>query len=134
MKKFLVMLFMFVGVSGSIWASNVTLEGNQIKTEVIDNTTGQYLDTNVAVTTIYPRYDKILGFEILPITTASENVVAVHDATTGDTLGNTNLFGEAECAPESFDGLWFPYPREITTGITVRQGAQTRVIIYYVRG
>lgn len=134
MKKFLVMVLMLVGISGSIWASNVTLEGNQVKTYVIDNTTGQYADTSVSVTTIYPGMDKILGFEIMPISTNSENVVAVHDAVSGDTLGNTNLFGEAECAPESFDGLWFPYPREISSGVTVRQGAQTRVILYYVRG
>jgi len=137
MKKFLVMLLMFVGVSGSIWADN------NINTYVIDNKTASYLNTNVGVTTIYPKYDRILGFQVLSIlpsdiegaySISGEYVVALFDAISGDTLGNSNLYGEIECAANSFADIWFPYPKEIVLGVTVRQGPLTRVIIYYVRG
>ena len=132
MKKLLMAMALMVSMCLISYA-----DGNIIKTYIIENETAQYLDTNIGVTTIYPGMDRILGFQVMPSTTISENVAALYDAISGDNLNANNAasqFAEIECAPESFDGIWFPYPRDLDVGLTVRQGAKTKVIIFYTRG
>ena len=129
MKKLLIMLLMFVGISGSIWAMEI--DGNAWQTYTVDNTTGAYQETNIGVTTLYPGSDRIIGFSVMGYNSSnSENVAALYDALTT----STNMFGETEAITDSINGMWFPYPREITNGVRCAQGPNTRVIIYYVRG
>jgi hypothetical protein len=134
MKKLIVILMLLglMSVSGVANAQSAELDGNQWNTYIKENTSGVYLTTNVPVTSIYPGFDRIQGYTVMPLGTASENVVAIYDSVSSTLSGE--VLGEAECFPESWDGQWFPYPREISNGITIRQGPNTRVIIYFVRG
>ena len=96
-----------------------------------DNTTGAYKVTYVPKTTLIPGVMHIIGYSIMPISANSENVVALHDAESTDVYVDESLIDETECVANSFDGKWFPYPKAIKTQLCIRQGSQTRVMVYY---
>ena len=113
----------------------VNLDGNEFWSYVIENTTGAYQNTLIPITSVVPGSDRILGYEHMPLPGQSaENVVAVFDTVNYTTFASAEVLGESECQDGSWDGMWFPYPRTISYGVTVRQGAGTRVIVYFVRG
>jgi hypothetical protein len=97
------------------------------KTWTIKNTTGAYTLTSVS-NDIIAKGNVILGFQIMPLATSSENVVTIYD---GGITSSDEIIGEAECAPESFDGLWFPRPRVVEKQIYIHQGPNTQVMIFF---
>jgi hypothetical protein len=128
MKKVLAVLACLF-ISASAYATEI--DGNAWETYTVDNTTGEYQVTNISVTELYPGSDRIIGFSVMGYSSSnSENVAAIYDALTT----STNMFGETEAITDSINGMWFPYPRNIDRGVRCVQGANTRVVIYYVRG
>ena len=112
-------------------------EGLDWETYVSDNTTGYYKTTNVDITTIIPKgigQNRVLGFTVMSltghggVTGGSEAVASLWDQVSG---GTASILGEAEALDESFDGMWFAIPKILKNGLTIRQGANTRVIVYY---
>jgi len=91
-----------------------------------------YGETNVSTSTIVAGRHRLLGFVCLPYDTtlASELVVSLHDA--ANTITAANLFDEAEWDPDwNKTPMWYPYPKAITTQLTLWQGPNTTVIVYY---
>ena len=102
------------------------------KTYISDNTTGAYKTTNVSKTTIVPNSTHvILGYAIMPLSTDSENIAALHDADSLDPYVDESLIDEAETPAATMSAKWFAYPKKIKVQLTIRQGANTRVLIYY---
>jgi len=101
-------------------------------TYVCTNATGEYADTNISTSTIIPAYCRILGYRIAPYdtTASSEFVVSLWDA--ADTQTAADMFDEAEWgATGPWDPMWYPLPKKLNTQLTVRQGPNTTVVIYY---
>ncbi len=142
MKKVIALLvLLFCLASVNVFASDFVFtqpEGRVWYTYPIDNTSGIYIETDIPITTIIPKgigQSKILGFTVMSlkghagITGNSENVASLWDGAPG-TSSAENL-GEAESVDESFDGMWFPIPKILETQLSVRQGGNTRVIVYF---
>ena len=144
MKKilFIALLLCFSLMSVKVFAAGDYVftqpEGLNWLTYTSDNTGGQYKTTNVPITTIIPKgigQHMLLGFTVMSltghagITGGSEAVASLWDETSGTSA--PGILGEAEALDESFDGMWFPVPKILNYGLTIRQGANTRVIVYY---
>ena len=111
-------------------------QGQEIETYVIYNiypavpgTPG--LETNVSTSTIVPQYCRILGYSIRTYNTSlsSEGWIGLYDYSDKNV---TYIFDEAELETSEFEIVrWYPYPKRISTQLTVTQGANTIVVIYY---
>jgi len=101
-----------------------------IYTEVIDSG-ATALSTAIPVTKIRPEVDKILGMEVMALTTST--VVAALWDSASTVIASTEMICEFEATSYYAGGAFFPFPRWIVNGIVVHQDAQSRVIIYYVR-
>ena len=105
----------------------------EVQTYICTNSsTTAYGATAIAVTTIVPEYCRILGYSIMPYdnTKGSEFVVGLYDDTDAQTA--TAIFDEAELGATNDKAPRFlPYPKRLTNGLTVWQGMNTVVIIYY---
>ena len=142
MKRFLLVLGLcFVFALNAQAGGRVSIDGGQIYTEVIDNVTGYDQTTNVAVTTIEPGKHRLIGVSVMPLTNHeyngsaltgnSEAYVSLWDAIS--TTLNPLLIGETEAAGIAAEEKVFVHPRIFSNGVTVRQGAITRVIIEYIK-
>ena len=88
--------------------------------------------TNISTSTIMPSYHRILGYRIAPYNTSkgSEFWCSLYDDT--GTTDYTLVFDEAEWGATSDKSpIWYAYPKKLSTGLSVQQGANTVVIIYY---
>ena len=103
------------------------------KTYIADNSTGVYQATYASKTTIEPGKAHILGYSIVQLngSKGSEFVAALHDAESTDVYVDESLIDESEVAATTGDGKWFPYPKSIKTQLCIRQGPNTRVLVYY---
>ena len=138
MKRILLALVALVLMCGTSHALTVGGDSDTWQTLNIENTAGSAVTTYIPVsgvvgsnTYINPKMHKILGFEVLPTDGSSENWVSVFDCGNLDKLSNENFFGEVECYPQSWDGMWFPRPKYLSVGLAVKQGAHTRAVIYF---
>ena len=102
-----------------------------IYTEIVDSG-ATTLITAIPVTKIRPDVDKILGMEVIALT-SSTVIAALWDSATADISSGVEMISEFEATPYYAGGAFFPFPRYIVKGIVVDQTAYARVIIYYVR-
>lgn len=135
-KIFLIALLVMFAMNIAAFAGGPTrLSGWQYTlTKVLTNSTGASVQTLVPVTTIVPADHGIIGWRVTPydVTKNSEFVVGLCDAATVATALDTTIFDEAEKSLDtSMDAEWYPYPKRLTNGLVVRQGANTFVTIYY---
>jgi hypothetical protein len=102
-------------------------------TYISDNTTGTYKVTYADKTTIVPGTAHILGYSIMKLNGEnSEILAALHDSEITDVYLDESLLDESEADTSTgVGGRWFPYPKSIKTQLCIRQGANTRVIVYY---
>ena len=145
MKKslFAVIVFCIMSITVTCYAASSDFvftqpEGLVWETYVSDNTTGLYKTTNVDITTIIPMgigQSRILGFSVMSltghggVTGGSEAVASLWDEIAG--TASPSIIDEAEAIDERISINWFPTPRIVTNGLTIRQGGNTRVIVYY---
>lgn len=139
----LAVLLCVMFMASSVFAEGPTRLGpnQRVQMYVIDNpvdtTSSNELSTNVATTTIVPTYDRILGYTIQPsdLSKTSERFVALYDATSAAgtyDMSTTYLFDEFEASEAGdINTRWYCYPRQLLYGLSVRQGPNTTVIIYY---
>ena len=128
------MLLVLVMAASSVYAGSIPRFSNfqNVKMYVVANTGATRQITAISTSTIIPGTHRILGYEVAPIDTLSkENYVVLGDAATAPAVATTTIFGESEAATGSSLSATFPYPREIASGVVVRQGSRTYVTIYY---
>jgi len=127
-------------VCSPLWAWQTNYSGSftklNFKSYVSDNATGGlYQVTYVSTATITAGTHCILGYTIMPLSANSENIVSLFDGVSLDVYRFDESFIDESEAPALSVGLnntrWFPYPRTLLSGLTIRQGPKTRVIIYY---
>lgn len=133
MKKVLVIISVCLLLASHVFA--VEIDGPQFVSIEITNTTDAVLQSLVPVTTIYPGRDKIMGYSIMQTedTINTENYLGIYDSAVTNLTG-LEVIDEAETSGAYSANVWFPYGREISKGITVRQGANIIVTLHIVRG
>lgn len=133
---FLVVLFM---ASLSRAELNRFSQGQEIQMYIIQNTSGTaYLQTNVSTSTITTANHRILGAVVVPYdeTKNAELVVGLYDVAALSTVTSSNyasyVFDEIEMGTtENRQPRWYPYPKRLTTQLSIWQGPNTVVIIFY---
>ena len=135
-KIFLIALLAMFVVAGVAFAEGPTRLGpwQEVKTSVTANSAGHSIQTLIAVTTIVPAYNRILGFRIAPydVSKNSEFTIGLCDSATVAGAQDTTIFDEAEKSlSTSMDAEWYCYPKRLTNGLVVRQGANTVLTIFY---
>ena len=126
-----VLWVMFIATVASGWyeTSGPSSGGSlRWKSYEIINTSGVYQITNVPTTSIIPNVHSILGFYIMPRSINAEIVVTLYDQTVATP---DELIDEAEAAPNSGTGKWFSFPRKIEGQLSVRQGPNTKVVVFF---
>lgn len=136
MKKFslcFLLLLLFAPVCFADFGDNAYVKGINIQTYISNNTTAVYKVTNVSTSTFLTSY-RILGFEVIPQppTGLSAGLFGILYDTTSGTGSDSEMIGEVIPASSGFDGIWFPYPKIISSGLTIVQGEYTKIIIYYI--
>ena len=111
-----------------------------VRVYMISNSS-QIADASAAVSTdtIQPGHQRIIGYavQILNTSKGAQCYAGLYDTTTdvGCTTGASGtMFGEVEAgvpAMENVKQVWFPYPKALSSGLWIRQGANTVVTIYY---
>ena len=101
----------------------------------IRNNTGEPLDFLIPTTTIRPKIDKITGYDcstLAPSGANTETWVSMFDST--DSLMTGEVLGEQEGTggQESIGDRW-PRGKKIANGVSIRQGAFTDLIIYFIK-
>lgn len=126
MKKIILALVLVM-----LMAVPASAGGSYWMTYIVKNTTGVYQTTVIPTTSIIPHYNNILGFDVMQddVTKHSENWAAVYDETAGTLTGE--CLGEAEAIQNSTAGKWWYPSRVILYGVTVRQGPNTAVFVYF---
>lgn len=142
MKKLFIVLFalaLLVGVTVPVFAGTVTPVYNgasgmgAVKTATLINASGTRAQTVMAITAgrFTPGKVKVLGYTASSLQASTECLVCLADSNTGDTA--SYVFNEAESQSTSGLQVWFPLSGiPLTYGLSVGQGSQTSVTIYYV--
>ena len=88
--------------------------------------------TNISTATLTVLYHRILGFSISEYNSAlnAGREAALYDCAAGGEA-TTVLMDEGESSDDVPFSRWYPYPMNITTQLTVRQGPNTVVAIFY---
>ena len=131
MKKFLVVLVavMLLAPVAGAW----TLGSDLVYSVEIRNNTGSASSYVVPITTIRPKVDKLVGYEVMPIDghANAECFVGIFDDTTVAMVGE--ILGEKESDNNGSIGEAWPRGKKIVNGIVTRQGAYTDLILYFIR-
>lgn len=113
-----------------------TDKGKTLLSYVSTNATGAYAATAISTSTIVPGTNRIIGYEIVHYNTGKsiEGFVGLYDDADTTQADNTYLFAESEVIGTYGSGMViYPYPKELSYGLCIRQGANTTVTIYYDR-
>lgn len=99
----------------------------------IRNDSGEPKFYSIPVTTIRPEVDKFVGYEVMPLTSGNtETYVVIFDSTSALVIGE--ILGEKEAAAGWSAGDWFgERPKKIANGVSLRQGAFTEAVVYFIR-
>jgi len=106
----------------------------ELLTYVCTNSSGVYTNTNISTSTITTQNHRILGFSMAAYDTSksTEWVVGLYDCDTDGEITDTYIFDEAEFGTtDNKAPRWYAYPKRLTQGLTVQQGPNTTVTIYY---
>ena len=138
-KRCLVVLAMLIAlmfVASSVYADAgpTRFSNNQnVKSYVLTNATTTTKATAVSTSTITVLNHRILGYTIqeLDPTAAAERIVGLYDSASVIAATATYLIDETETSDNVSATRWYPYPMALANGLTVLQGVNTVVIIYY---
>lgn len=141
MNKILSILLVvgFVFICSDVYANGGVMnrfnQDQKILTVSSVNNAGTHSTSDITTSTVLVAgAHRILGYTVSAIAANNTEIYGTlydSDATT-DNLTTAKLVAEAESRSSGDTAqIWFPYPREITTGIIVQQGAYTCVTVYY---
>ena len=99
----------------------------------VTNKTSTAGSTAVSTSTIIPGKHQILGLVVGPNTSGSGTITAslYDEDSTGD-ASSSNVFAELAGANTATHEQFFPYPKNLSTGLVIAQGAGTTVMVYYI--
>jgi len=106
------------------------------RTYISENTTELYKTTAVSTSIIDPNSNRILGFQVVTTVVGNPEIIAsLFDAVAFDPYVDESFIDEAE-SPAGV-GLaavprWWPHPKKLNVGLTIRQSNNTRVFVYYI--
>jgi hypothetical protein len=130
MKKILTFVLVMFMLSGVAFASDSI--SKTVYSYGLKNTTGIMQVTTIPVTAIRPDIDKVIGYSIMPLTSATaECYIGIFDGTTNSLAGE--VFAENEAISDKGISEIWPFGKYISEGVVVSQGANTQVQIYFVR-
>jgi len=108
------------------------------KTYICENTTELTKTTAVSTAVIDPNENRILGFSVVPLVANNpENTASLFDAVALDPYTDESFIDEAEASSSSAVASvprWWPHPKKLNVGLTIRQSNNTRVFVYYIEG
>lgn len=127
-------IFAILAIMGLLLAQPCFGETNLIKHYNLSNDTAQEATMHVSISTIIPNQARIFGFTVCPTRSHSySSYAALYDESSTSTHLSSNLFGEAEAATGTTDGDTFPYPKNLSNGLTIALGPYSEVIVYYTK-
>jgi hypothetical protein len=99
----------------------------RVQTYAFTATTGTL---EVDLTATITSANRIVGYHI---TGTSNGIVGFYDGTLAQAAADaTGLFDEAGCAANAFTEVWYPAPKELTTGLVlIKSVAACYVTIFY---
>lgn len=135
MKKVAVVMLIVLCFGGISFAQSGDTHSQVVYTYQTINSGGTYLTTNVPTTSIRPKVDKLVGcsVQIYNAAKSMEGIAALYDSTSSDLSGEVMNESEASSANSVEWVEPYLFPRYITDGVTVRQGPNTIVTIYFIR-
>jgi hypothetical protein len=136
MRKFLMFVCAVTMAVGMIIPAFAGPDGTNVQTYVsVDSAASGAF--NVNTTTITPGKCRIIGYTVAPylsgagtVTAALYDSASITNLTTGTT---TTLFSESAAANTASVETVFPYPKALSTGLSIVQGGGSVVTVYYVR-
>jgi hypothetical protein len=140
MKKILIVLVALMLVASVAMASGAGVpnrfnQDQNVMAYVSQNTSnGSYATENVSTATITPGYHRILGFTVAPCALGGETAqtdVALVDDDDDVMATSAAIFAESEASANTTETIFFPYPKTLTNGLTIRHGPNSVVIVYY---
>jgi hypothetical protein len=128
-KKIFLILAMLIFV-----VSNLFSQTELSKTYRVVNNSANDLITNVSVSTIVPNQARILSFSICQVAGQTNAVqVGLYDEASGTTHSNNNLIGEKTAPANASTDKIFPYPKNLSNGLTIYQSPYSIVIVEYTK-
>lgn len=140
MRKLLVLLIALTFLVGATTlaygAASATGVGGgnslgKIKTYTSINTGGAYTSENISTSTIIPGKCEVVGWSCNIYTTDYEGKFDIRDAASTTTASDSYIIAENEATNTIPVLNMLPEGIEVARGITVNQGPQTVVTIYY---
>lgn len=134
MKRIICLITVALLISSTAFAWVNDSSKVNFSTYVADNSSGTvYSVTYASKSVIVPGKSHILGYKIIALdgSKSSEFVAALHDSEVTDIYLDESMIDESETNITNNTGVWFPYPKSIKTQLCIRQGPNTRVIVYY---
>lgn len=128
MVSFTTVAFGAASATGTAGGSSL----NKIKTYTCINSGAiNYTSQNIPVTTIIPGKCEVVGWSCNVISTASEGKFDLRDAASSTTATDSYIIAENEATNTIPVNKILPEGLEISRGVTVNQGPQTSVTVYY---
>lgn len=128
LKMFLVLAGLTVGmvVGTNAWAGS----GGGLYSNSPDHQVFTEVFTSDKAATVITADNRIVGFTV--VAGSSAGVAGLYDATTLATATNALVFDEAGTAANNSETVWYPFPKNLTTGLTVVLGdSDMKVVVYY---
>lgn len=131
----LIMAFILGDPSGYVADAYIGGDTMAVKSFSIKNVSGEPLVTCIPITTIVPGVNKLVGWSILPALLATvsetESFLELWD-TAGPVIEVTDESYDEVEAMDGADHEWWEAPRYVINGVTVRQGTNTTVQIFFI--
>ena len=114
-------------------------EAGDLETYMVANATATRAQTQIAVTTIVPGKDVILGFRLAPYGSSSTDpFVSLHDCAavadqTVTSAGNLFDIMETDNTPYRSEVTWYPKPKNLSLGLSVHLGPHMILVVFYER-
>ena len=131
MKKFVAVVLVVMMMAGIVFADDTM--SKRVYSMEIANTLGIPKQSVVPTTSIRPKVDKLIGYSVFAIdnTLPSECFVAIFDQTGTATWGE--CLAESEAGTLKYINELWPFGKWIEDGVVVTQGANTKVVVFFVK-
>ncbi len=113
-------VMMVVAASGVASAVIMRSPDARLKTETWTGTS--------AAASVITAQNRIVGFSV---TGSAAAIAGFYDTDALGTASDALLFDEASAASTAYTLVWYPAPKELTTGLTVVVNASTTIVTVY---
>ena len=133
MKRFLLTILAALLLVPGVWADS-DLQGKVNVFEIENSSATASASTAISTDYIGPGA-RIIGIGVSrhTYTRTSENWVSITDTVYDKGTSYNEVIAEAEYYDKIAGTDWFPYPKTVTTQLTLGQGINTRARVFYIR-